>query len=356
MSDSKEPDETPPAPPSEAPLEVLPESAPMPGDAPVPAAPAPGEPSQSLVVAPVAGAPAVSPPPPPTPIDYAMPEAKTWLPSPAVVRNLFTIFKMLSIFTVMLCVGYFMLMAMNPKARKWALQGSKPGADGVVHGSGPTPFKALNQVLAMPAQAMGKTDDVVKANNARVGQLNGVIAEEEGKLKGGPSSSSRPVINPFATAPADGAAPAGAAPGAAGTTPGADDERAAQAARMMALAEQASHDQDLPKADAVRATAYQTRPTTVLPPVTLPGGTVIRDASPEDAPPATRAFLYWVVNLNVSGVFPSNPPRLMLNGRLTYERQEVNITLGITFDHLDATTKLLHFKDQSGAVVTRSYN
>lgn len=413
MSDEKKSDELPveptplvpnqpadsaPATPVEStPLEVMPGTA----------ATTPGQTGQSLIVPaqnpgalvpagtpPRPGQPGATgsrPPIPPTPIDYAMPaQPKSWLPTPQMVKNLGCIFKMLFGFTVLLVLGYVMLMALNPKARQWALQGSKPGSapgasgfpgaaggssagfagTGIGGGAGPTPFKAVNQILAIPAQALGKTDDVVKANNARVGQLDGLVAEDEAKTKGG--STSRGAVNPFAAA-LDAASKAGAAgtpgksgaPGATGAKPGIpgapptpEEERAAQAARMLALQEKLANLPTNPdgtpiaKPDAVRSTAYQVTEPDVLAPVTLPGGTVIRSASPAGTPNPTRAFFYWVVNANLSAI---NPPRMMLNGRLIHEQQEVNIALGITFVNFDQANKLLVFRDKTGAIVTRSY-
>lgn len=405
MSDEKEPDEQPvdPAPaPDPAPLEVVPESTPLATGAPAAAPTTPAAPGEALVVVPPAtlvpggqpapgqpGATGSRPPVPPTPIDYAMPtQPKSWLPTPQMIKNLGCIFKMLFGFTVLLILGYVMLMALNPKARQWALQGSKPGAPGasgfpgaaggsshgfagtgIGGGAGPTPFKAVNQILAIPAQALGKTDDVVKANNARVGQLDGLVAEDEAKTKGS-GGTSRGAVNPFASA-IDAATKAGAAagkpgaPGAAGAkagVPGApptpEEERAAQAARMLALQEKLANLPTNPdgtpieKPDAVRPTAYQVTEPDVLAPVTLPGGTVIRSASPAGTPNPTRPFFYWVVNANLSAI---NPPRMLLNGRLIHEGQEVNIALNITFVRFDEANKQLVFRDKTGAIVTRSY-
>jgi hypothetical protein len=67
---------------------------------------------------------------------------------------------------------YYYLSIANPKAL--------PKYDPAT-GQGPTPFKALNQVLAMPAQVMGKTKDVVASNDARVADLDHVITVSEGK-------------------------------------------------------------------------------------------------------------------------------------------------------------------------------
>lgn len=344
----------PPAPaePTEAsPLEVMPDGTALPADAPQ------TPPDQTLVVRPPA-TPSKPPIPSATPIDYAMPAPKTYLPSPALVKNLGCIFKMLFGFTVLLILGYVMLMALNPKAREWALQGNQPNADGSASPSrGPTPFKAMNQVLAIPAQALGKTDDVVQANNARAGLLDGMIAEEENQAKPGAKGSSRPAVNPFATtAPAPGAkSRTGAKAGPAGE-PTDEEQRAANAARLMALQEKAAAQRasgEIPEGptNAVRATAIA--PTTeTLQPITLPGGIVIRPASPEGTPPPTRAFFYGVANLAISGI---NPPRLLINGRLVQEGHEIQSALGITLEQIDTGKKLLVFRDKSGALVTRSY-
>lgn len=48
-------------------------------------------------------------------------------------------------------------------------------------GAGATPFKAINHILAMPAQVMGKTKDVVASNDERVADLDHVITVSEGK-------------------------------------------------------------------------------------------------------------------------------------------------------------------------------
>jgi len=328
MSDDPKPDETPATPPP-------------------PAAPP----------SPAAGS--TPPTPPRPPIDYAMLERKSFIPSPALIRNVGCLIKLIAGFTVLICLGYFALVAMNPKARQWALQGSKPGPGGApATGKGPTPFKALNQVLAIPAQAMGKTDDVVKANNARVGQLDGLVAEEEAKTKGGGSSrSSRPVVDPFSSP----AAPGGQK-GAGGAAESSDGSpQAVSSAAMLALAEKraaAAASSELP---APSSQLPAPRPQTPDPgPQTpdemkLPGDIIIAQASPAGAPRASAAFFFWVVKLNVSGITQSKPARLLLNGRLTYEGDEVNRPLGIVFAQLDPANQLLIFKDATGATVTRSY-
>jgi hypothetical protein len=286
-----------------------------------------------------------------------MPERKSFIPSPALIRNVGCLIKLIAGFTVLICLGYFALVALNPKARQWALQGSKPGPGGApATGKGPTPFKALNQVLAIPAQAMGKTDDVVKANNARVGQLDGLVAEEEAKTKGGGSSrSSRPVVDPFSSPAAPGS-PKGAG-GAAESSDG--SPQAVSSAAMLALAEKRAA---IPQtSDLTPHTLPASRPTpqASVPDtpdeMKLPGEIIIAQASPAGAPRASAAFFFWVVKLNVSGITQSKPARLLLNGRLTYEGDEVNRPLGIVFAQLDPANKRLVFKDATGATVTRSY-
>ena len=314
-------------------------------------------------------APPPAPPPAPEPaprppgpvIEYSMPAQKSFIPSPALIRNLGCLIKLIAGFTVLICLGYFALVALNPKARQWALQGSKPGPGGAPpSGKGPTPFKVVNQILAIPAQALGKTDDVVKANNARVGQLDGLIKEEEGKAKGGPSGHSRPVVDPFSTPATTAAATPGQAGG--GTTAPADSSPAAvSSAAILALAEKnapaATHSE--PPASNPASPAPRPAPQPAAPDspdqLKLPGDIVITHASPAGAPRASAAFFYFIVKLNVSGITQGKPARALINNRLAYEGSEINRALGIVFAELDAANQLLVFRDQTGATVTRSY-
>lgn len=339
MSDEPKPDETP---------------VPEPTPAPDPGPPAPDSKPQT---------PAASASRPP--VDYAMPAQKTFIPSPALIRNVGCLIKLIAGFTVLICLGYFALVALNPKARQWALQGSKPGPGGApASGKGPTPFKIVNQILAIPAQALGKTDDVVKANNARVGQLDGLVAEEEAKAKGGSGRTSRPVVDPFSTP-----SPVGGTSRPDKSTADTSDgsPQAVSSAAMLALAEKraaaiaadpSAAPAATPEAPASppKASATGGDPGPQTPDeMQLPGGIIIAQASPADAPRASAAFFFWVVKLNVSGITQSKPARLLLNGRLTHEGDEVNRPLGIVFTRLDAANQLLVFQDATGATVTRSY-
>jgi hypothetical protein len=291
-------------------------------------------------------------------IDYAMPAHKSsWLPTPAMIRNIGCLMKLIVGFTVLICLGYFALVALNPKAREWALQGSRPGPGGApATGKGPTPFKIINQVLAIPAQAMGKTDDVVKANNARVGQLDGVIAEEEGKKKGG--AGRRPVADPFANA-----SPVGGTSRPDKSAADADSgPQAVASSTILALAEKRGATVPPPEtSDLTSQAAPPPRPAPApAAPETpiemkLAGDIVIAHASPAGAPRASAAFFYTIVKLNVGGITQGKPARALLNNRLAHEGDEINRQLGIVFAELDAANKQLVFKDQTGATVTRSY-
>jgi len=247
-------------------------------------------------------------------------------PKPLVIpKQAGCIAKMLLGFVVMILMGYVALIALNPRARQWAT--SKKG---------PTPFKTLNQILAIPAMAIGKTKDVVAASDARVGVLDKVIADEEGK------ASKKSAAKPD------------------GVSPEAAEEKLAKLPEIpgavpMAEAPKVENDPTVPYSFTVPTAAAH--PVEPPPPaqVKLRGGIVISNASAEGTPAAGANFLYWVVNLNISGVFQNSPHRILLDKRLVYEGQEVNAVLGVTFDHLELEKKLIVFRDKTGALVTRSY-
>ena len=287
--------------------------------------------------------PTVLPPRPAGPIiEFAMPAQRRPF---AIPKYAGCLVKLTFGFGVLILMGYFALIALSPKARQWAT--SKEG---------PTPFAAVNQVLAIPAQAIGKTKDVVAASDARTNDLNGVVADEEAKVR-----PRHVVVDPFVNAPTTiGRAATG--PASAASTGKADDQSVSRAA-MIAMAEKLASEPD--KSRATNAGQSGTSPITNPVPVAsappkepdapaqlnLQGGIVISSASPV----VRAAFFYWVVNLNISGVFQSPPHRIMVNNRLVYAGQELNASLGITFDHLETANKLIVFRDRTGAFVTRSY-
>ena len=221
-------------------------------------------------------------------------------------------------FALLILLGYFALIVLSPKTRPWAT--SKDSS---------TSLKAINQNLTIPAQAIAKTKAVVVVS----------------------------VVN-ASTAPAP--APAGAV-----TTAKTDDQAVSPTAKSV-VTEKLASGPDHPVASNVKpGTSPVTKPRPVAPApakepaapaeVKLPGGIVIASVSSAGSPAVRAAFFYWIVNLNISGVFQSPPHRIMLNNHLVYEGDELNTALGITFDHLEPANKLIVFRDKTDALVTRSY-
>lgn len=302
-------------------------------------------------------------------------------------------------------------------------------------GAGATPFKAINQILAMPAQVMGKTKDVVVANDARVADLDHVITLSEGKdgkarNQGSayvpPTSSESPSAQPGEAAPAaprsaigqifalpgqvigqtkavveknnartgvlDGVianpegmekVPTGRAASAAASSPNAkpappaktsvrSEETAdlAQSLINFSLAQPAAE-------NPVNATAPPPKPSVVTPSATtspaivptvatpaivhepkkiqLGGGITINTPGLVGTPAANETFIAWVINVKVSSISPGTPARVVLNERLVREADPVHLRLGIDFAGIDAMSRLLLFRDKSGATVSRSY-
>jgi len=307
----------------------------------VPATPSPAAKPATPGTAP-APAPAATPSTAPlparasaAPIEYALPPPQKPFTIPPYAGCLV---KMIFGFMVLIVMGYCALVALNPKARAWATQGAKDGS------GGPTPFNALNQILAIPAQAIGKTKDVVAASDARVGLLDKVIATDDKKT----ARDAKPLADPFSS-PAAGGSSARAKAAAEGDS---EDNRVSRAA-LLALAAKGDADGPAPVA------AHPVAPVAPPPPgpaeMKLAGGIVLTNSSPAGAPAASAPFMYWVAGLTISGVSNSTPPRFLMNGRLVHLGDEVNKQLGVSFDHLDAAAKLIYFRDKSGAVVTRSY-
>ncbi len=86
-------------------------------------------------------------------------------------------------------------------------------------GAGATPFKELNKILAMPAQVLGKTKDVVASNDERVADLDNVITLSEGKdgkTRNQGSVYVPPAVSESAPAEAPAETPAAAPRGAIG--------------------------------------------------------------------------------------------------------------------------------------------
>lgn len=70
-------------------------------------------------------------------------------------------------------------------------------------------------------------------------------------------------------------------------------------------------------------------------------------------PEPSLAFREWVANLRIGSVRTGAKPRILLE-RTSYDIGDtVNQQLGITFDGYNAETRMLIFKDRSGATVER---
>jgi hypothetical protein len=72
-------------------------------------------------------------------------------------------------------------------------------------------------------------------------------------------------------------------------------------------------------------------------------------------PTMIRLFAELLRHYQISGSFPGNPGRAILNDRLTRAGGPAHLRLGITFVGLNAETRLLLFSDKAGASVARSY-
>jgi hypothetical protein len=80
-----------------------------------------------------------------------------------------------------------------------------------------------------------------------------------------------------------------------------------------------------------------------------------KPAGPPPPPAPTPVFRAWVENLQVRGVRGGAAPRIFI-GNSSYQLGDlVNPQLGISFDAYDATTRVLTFKDKTGARVERRH-
>lgn len=70
---------------------------------------------------------------------------------------------------------------------------------------------------------------------------------------------------------------------------------------------------------------------------------------------ASAEFKAFVTSARINGVFQGNPPRALINGRTVRAGDLLDSTLGVVFQRVDASRKLVFFKDQTGAVVAKKY-
>ena len=74
---------------------------------------------------------------------------------------------------------------------------------------------------------------------------------------------------------------------------------------------------------------------------------------PPPPPAASAAFKNWVENLKISGVRAGASTRVFIGGTSYTPGDLVNPQLGISFDSYNSETRMLTFKDKSGAKVER---
>jgi len=218
------------------------------------------------------------------------------------------------------------------------------------------PTSAIGQMLSLPGQALKQTKAVVEKNNARSGTLDGVIANPEGMANTTGERAARTAI-PGATQKLQSPAK---------TSVSAEDtDKMARSLIDFSLAQSAA-DQAAgpnpaptisPLKPAVVSSSGGAPAASVSSPkrLQLGGGITITSPSPTGGTEANEAFLTWVVNVKISGVFPGSPARVMLNDRLTRAGDPAQIRLGISFDGLDVEQRLIYFRDKGGATVSRSY-
>ncbi|HLP24253.1 MAG TPA: hypothetical protein VK477_01155, partial [Acidobacteriota bacterium] len=83
---------------------------------------------------------------------------------------------------------------------------------------------------------------------------------------------------------------------------------------------------------------------------TEPSPTVARPTLP---PPPSVAFKAWVQNLRISGVRGGANPRVFIERTAYAPGDLVNPQLGILFETYNAESRMIVFKDKSGAIVER---
>ncbi|HRG55379.1 MAG TPA: hypothetical protein PLG56_05020, partial [Lacunisphaera sp.] len=76
---------------------------------------------------------------------------------------------------------------------------------------------------------------------------------------------------------------------------------------------------------------------------------------PPPPPPPSNQFRAFVENLKISGVRGGATPRVFIGGTSFQKGDLVNPQLGITFEGYSSATRLLTFKDQTGAKVERRH-
>lgn len=88
---------------------------------------------------------------------------------------------------------------------------------------------------------------------------------------------------------------------------------------------------------------------------TIAPGVTATTTDIEAASTASPEFQKFVASAAIGGVFQGTPPRALINGRVLRAGQTADATLGIVFDSIDASRKVIVFKDATGAIVQKHY-
>lgn len=78
-----------------------------------------------------------------------------------------------------------------------------------------------------------------------------------------------------------------------------------------------------------------------------------KPVAPPPPPPASIAFRAWVENLKIGGLRGGTNPRIFVGGISYQEGEVINPQLGIIFENYNDTTRMITFRDRSGAKVER---
>jgi hypothetical protein len=170
----------------------------------------------------------------------------------------------------------------------------------------------------------------------------------------------KPVATPGASGATPSAAPAagGAAATPAVSTAGKMVEKAqgTAGARTAAVDNSDGLLEKRGPADAAEKTAKSAPPPeeTIAASKTIAPGISATNTNVMVAPEASPAFRAWAANAKVGGVFPGRV-RAVINSRTVDGGQTIDDALGIVFDSVDTSRKVLIFRDKSGATVSIKY-
>jgi hypothetical protein len=218
------------------------------------------------------------------------------------------------------------------------------------------PASAIGQIFALPGQVIGQTKAVVEKNNSRTGVLDGVIANPQGTAAQTNKFGGQAVGTVDPTKPVK-------PPPPVNTSVSADEkEELAQSLIDFSLAQ--STEDPAAGTGTLQKPAVPTPAGPVAPVVAtlaqprriqLGGGIAVTSPAIADTVEAGESFITWTMNVKISGIFPGNPARIMLNDRLARAGDPAHVRLGITFVGLDTENRLILFRDKAGASVARSY-